>query len=81
MVVTLDLPDEARARLEAKATRRGITLEELIAQLAAQLPAQPNVERRHRLSFVGIGASGDTRPLDIRRERAELAERKRAKGI
>ena len=31
---------------------------------------------RHRLGFVGIGASGRTEPIDIRRERAELAAKK-----
>lgn len=35
----------------------------------------------HRLSFIGIGASGNTRSFDIHRERAELADKKFAEGI
>ena len=80
MVVTIELSDEAQARLEAEAARRGITLDELIAQLASQLPARPGEARRHRLSFIGIGASGRTEPIDIHRERSELAARKHAEG-
>lgn len=40
MTVTLDLPAEAQARLQAEATRRGVTLDQLIAELADQLPAE-----------------------------------------
>ena len=81
MVVTIDLPDSARARLEAEAARRGITLDALVAQLAEQLPATSDPHSPRRLSFVAIGASGDSRPLDIQRERAELAQRKLARGL
>jgi hypothetical protein len=80
MSVTVELPAEALRRLEAEATRRGTTIDAVIAELAARLPHQVP-SRDHRLSFIGIGASGDTRPFDIHRERAELAERKRAEGI
>ena len=73
MFVTVDLPAEALRRLRAEATRRGISLDDIIADLAPRLPdAAPS--GGHRLSFIGIGASGDTRPIDVRRERAELAE-------
>lgn len=78
MTVTLDLPAEVHARLEAEAIRRGITLDQLIAQVADQLPAEAP---KHRLGFVGIGASGRTEPLDIHQERAELADKKFAKGV
>jgi len=80
MSVTVDLPAEALHRLEAEAARRGVSIDDVIAELATQLPAEGS-ERNHRLSFIGIGASGRTEPLDIRRERAELAERKLAEGI
>ena len=80
VTVTLDLPAEAQARLQAEATRRGITLDQLIAELADQLPAEGDTPK-HRLGFVGIGASGRTEPLDIHQERADLAAKKFAEGI
>lgn len=80
MSVTVELPDEALRRLEAEASRRGISIDDVIAELASRLPDEVPPSG-HRLSFVGIGASGDTRPIDIQRERAELAERKLAEGI
>jgi hypothetical protein len=49
-------------------------------QAAERLPDEAP-SSGHRLSFIGIGASGDTRPFDIHRERAQLAERKFAQGI
>jgi hypothetical protein len=82
MSVTVELPPEALRRLEAEATRRGISIDDVIAELAANLPVDtPASSSGHRLRFIGIGASGDTRPFDIHRERAELAERKFAEGI
>ena len=81
MVVTLDLSEDAKARLEAEAARRGISLGELVAHLAEQLPSQPKPQRPRRLSFVALGSSGRTEPLDIRAERAALAARKLAEGV
>jgi hypothetical protein len=75
MSVTIDLPADAQARLEAEAARRGITLDELIAELAKTLPAQDPLE-----AFIGCAASDRAEPFDIRRERAELAEKKLADG-
>lgn len=61
MTVTLDLSAAVQARLEAEAARRGITLDQLVAEFAEQLPAERPAaaeERgRRRLGFVGIGAS------------------------
>ncbi len=51
----LELSDEALARLNAEANRRGVTLDELVAELAANLPARTLADGR--LSFVGIGYS------------------------
>ena len=58
-------------------------VDEVIADLAAALPGATaeSPKRSRRLSFVGIGASGDTRPFDIHRERDEFARRKLADGI
>ena len=75
-MVTLDLPAEAQARLEAEATRRGVTLDRLIADLAAQLPAEDPLE-----AFIGCGVSGRTEPFDIHRERGEMAAKKFAEGV
>ena len=52
MSITLDLPDDALARLRAEAARRNLTLEALIAQLADLLPSENPLE-----SFIGCGAS------------------------
>jgi hypothetical protein len=82
MSVTVELPAEASRRLEAEASRRGISIDDVIAELAARLPNPSEAPSSgHRLSFIGIGASGDTRPFDIHRERAKLAERKLTEGI
>lgn len=82
MPVTIDLSAETQARLETEAARRGLTLGQLIADLASELlPETRDDERRHRLSFVGFGASGGGEPIDIRRERAELAAKKHAEGL
>jgi hypothetical protein len=56
MSVTVDLPPEALHRLEAEAARRGVTLDELIAELAAALPAESTGPRRNPV-FVAVGAS------------------------
>lgn len=81
--MTVDLPPEVLRRLEAEAARRGITVDAVIAELADRLPARDAEapKRARRLSFVGVGASGDTRPFDIHRERDQLASRKLADGI
>lgn len=57
MPVTLDLSPETLARLETEATRRGISLGELVAELAAELPADHPEARTRKLSFIGLGSS------------------------
>ena len=49
-------PTPLLGRLEAEATCRGLTVEAIITELAAQLPADRS-GRDRKLSFVGIGAS------------------------
>lgn len=56
MTVKVELSDEVIARLKTEADRRGMTLDALIADLAACLPSEP-ASSRGRLSFVGIGRS------------------------
>ena len=57
MPVTLDLSDEAMARLRAEAHRRGISVEELVDELAAGLPAEPVETLPRKLRFFAIGRS------------------------
>jgi hypothetical protein len=73
--VTIELPDDALARLRAEAARRGVSIGEVIAELAAHLPAEDPLE-----AFIGCGASGRTEPFDVHQERAELAARKLGEG-
>lgn len=82
MSLTVDLPPDALRRLEAEAARREVTVDQVITELAAGLPREETAapKRSRRPSFVGVGASGDTRPFDIRHEREELAGRKFADG-
>lgn len=84
MTVTLDLPAEAQARLEAEATRRGITLDQLIAELAASLPAETAAENAAEPGtlegFFGSGDSGDPgwASRDLHELRHDLAQRRLA---
>jgi len=55
--LTVDLPPEALRRIETEATRRGISVDGIIAELASGLPG-PSSNDRHDPAFVGIGASG-----------------------
>jgi len=66
MTVTIELPAEAEARLEAEAARRGITLDQLVADLAASLPDETADEHRPELTFLAAGASkaGITHRID-----------------
>lgn len=64
MSVSIDLPEHALARLRAEAARRGVSIDEVIADLADQLPAGD--ASRRRLSFAGT--------LSAEPELAERAE-------
>ena len=76
MTLIVNLPEDLAARLAAEATRRGITVDEVLTEmLAARLPAEDPLE-----AFIGCGASGQTEPFDIHAARAELAARKLASG-
>jgi hypothetical protein len=57
MSVTFDLPPETLRRLEAEATRRGVTVAVVIAELAEALPNDAERSGR-RPAFVAAGASG-----------------------
>jgi hypothetical protein len=52
--VVVHLPEELAARIEAVAAKRGVSPDEVVAEmLAAQLPAEDALE-----GFIGSGASG-----------------------
>ena len=57
MTVTLDLTAEALARLEAEAARRGVALEVVVNELAAQLPAAAESPGTRHDGLIGLGAS------------------------
>ena len=78
MTVTLELPAEAQARLEAEATRRGITLGQLVTELAESLPAEQDRAAGTLDEFFGSGDSGDPSwaSRDIHELRADAARRR-----
>lgn len=55
--MTLDLSDEAMARLRAEADRRGISVEALVDELAASLPAETAGSSPRKLRFFAMGSS------------------------
>jgi plasmid stability protein len=58
MSLTVHLPGEVAAALEAEAARRGQSTDEVAADLlAAQLPSPGRPPRRRKLAFAGIGSS------------------------
>jgi hypothetical protein len=60
MPVTVELSDEALARLEAEAARRGVSVDVVINELAARLPDEGARARRQGLIGLGASTSGRT---------------------
>ncbi len=60
MTVTVDLPEDVLARLRAEAMRRRVSIDIVIAELAAALPAERAPGPR-TLSFIGLGTSNSGR--------------------
>jgi len=56
MTVTVDLPEDALARLRAEAERRGVSIDMVIAELTQALPTDAPPAQR-ALSFIGLGSS------------------------
>ena len=75
MGVTVELPEDVVRRLTAEAERRGVSIDVIIAELAAQLPGEDALE-----AFIGCGASGRSEPFDIHAERTNLAAKRFAEG-
>jgi hypothetical protein len=59
MTLTLHLPGELAAALEAEAARRGQSLDQVAADLLAERLPPPGIRRR--LAFAGIGSSSSGR--------------------
>jgi len=59
MTLTVHLPGELAAALEAEAARRGQTPDQVVADLLAERLPLPGVRRR--LAFVGVGSSASGR--------------------
>ena len=58
MSMTVNVPDDVARRLEAAAAARGVTVEELAAEvLTDHVPDVEAAPRRRHLSFAAIGAS------------------------
>jgi len=60
MTVTVDLPEDALARLHAEARRRGVSIDLVIAELTTTLPPD-HIPRKRTLSFIGLGSSSSGR--------------------
>lgn len=60
VLVTLELPDKVVARLRSEAYRRGMSLDELVTELASSLPLSPAPVGHRTLGFVCIGASNSS---------------------
>jgi hypothetical protein len=59
MTVTIDLPEDALARLQAAAKRRGVSIDVVVAELAQSLPTDASAPKA--LSFVGLASSSSGR--------------------
>jgi hypothetical protein len=74
VTVDLELSEGLVARLTSEAARRSTSVSEVSTEVLSAHLRVP----RHRLGFVGIGASGRRGPIDIHEERATLAAQKLA---
>ena len=74
MPVSLDLSEEVVARLHAEAERRRLSMDAVVEELAASLPAEAREPRHRRLSFIAMGSSTSGR-------RASEADKMLAEGF
>lgn len=47
MTATVDLPEDAVARVQAQPARRGDSIDSVIAELTTALPAEPHPRKAH----------------------------------
>lgn len=76
--MTVNLPADVAARLVAEATRRGVSVDDLAAELLATRLPEPTEDALE--AFIGCGASGHTEAFDVHKARRDLADRKLAEG-
>ena len=57
MTVSLDLSDEVLARLQAEASARHTSVEDVVSDMASRLPTPATPTGRRRLAFAAIGES------------------------
>ncbi len=74
-MTTVEISTDTAQLLQTEANRRGITIEALLAELAAGIGSDPME------SFIGCGSSGISEPFDIHAERQTLADAKTAAGL
>ena len=78
----LHLPDELVDRLTAEASRRGVSVDELVAEtLTDRFPPLGAQPRDALEAFIGCGSSGRREPFDIHQARTEQARSKTAETI
>jgi hypothetical protein len=73
MSVTVELSEETLGRLRAEAVRRGVSIDDVIAELVDQLP---ETKLGGQLSFAGVGGSGTTQPIGRRHREIITREHK-----
>lgn len=76
MSVVLELSEESVRRLQEEASRRRISVEELIGELVENLPEGDPLD-----AFIGCGESGQAEPFDVHRERSEMAATRNATTV
>lgn len=74
MSIVVHVPDELVGRLTTEAACRGISVEELAAELLGERLANPGPDTSALDAFIGSGSSGRSEPFDIHQARAELAQ-------
>lgn len=69
--MSVNLPDELAERLAAEAARRGVSVDDVAAELlASHLPEEVmEATDRRRLSFSGIGSSGGAEAIGRNHEK------------
>lgn len=81
--MTVRVPEDLGGQLAAEASRRGLSVDEVAAEVLAAHYSQAGADGSGDAleAFIGSGSSGRRERFDIHKVRAELAERKLAEGI
>jgi hypothetical protein len=82
--MAVNLPADIAARLVAEAARRGVSVDDLVAELIAAglSDVPPPAEGDDPLeAFIGSGSSGRKEPFDLRQARQDLADQRRGEAV